>query len=104
MKHIIHDRNDRILLVDGLALSMSEDVYNSVCELKNKLEKVENENIKLVTELQIIKPVLEKKDLAPAVGSHCGYCRYAVKSRWDGEVIGCCKNIVCEDFIPEDNK
>ena len=49
-------------------------------------------------ELKIIKPVLESGTLKPAISKSCGDCKYCVKSSWNGDILGCNKDLVCGDF------
>lgn len=72
-------------------------------ELESKIEKLTDEKRKLEWELDAIKPVIETKQLKPAVSSTCKTCRFCVKSRWNGDIIGCCKDVVCNDFRPEES-
>lgn len=77
-------------------------------KMKNRTQKLEKEiddlkvkNQKLQNELNTIKPVLETGKLKPAASALCGDCRFAVKSRWNKQILGCCRDSVCEDFRPE---
>ena len=72
-------------------------------ETVEQLKEVSRECGSLRNELEAIKPVVEKGELKPAVSTHCRECVYCVHSDWDGRVIGCCKDVVCEDFKAIDN-
>ena len=58
----------------------------------------EHELDKAKMELKIIKPVLESGTLKPAVSKSCYDCKYCVRSRWNGDILGCNKDLVCGDF------
>lgn len=72
-------------------------------ELDKKYRDIEEENTKLKIELGMIKPVFEKVELEPAVSIYCRDCEYCVRSSWSGDIIGCCKKVVCEDYKKEKN-
>ena len=67
-------------------------------ETMEQLTQLSRECSELKSELYAIKPVLENGKIKPAVSKHCRECVYCVRSDWDGSILGCCKDIVCEDF------
>lgn len=92
----------RTIIENGLPLIMNKDAYDYIMRLKNCLAAVEAENKNLKTELDIIKPVLSVEGVKPAVHTSCGECRFVIRSRWNNEIIGCCKDCVCDDFYPRE--
>lgn len=77
---------------------ISEKAFGEIESLNHKLRDMELENMKLREELDRIKPVLECEKLTPAVSRKCRDCKYVVKSSWNGDILGCCKDSVCESF------
>lgn len=49
-------------------------------------------------ELKEIKPVLEAPGLKPAVSLYCERCKFALRSSYNKEVLGCRKDVLCKDF------
>lgn len=72
-------------------------------EANKRIHDLQYEVGTLRGELEAIKPVIETKKLKPAVSEYCGMCVYAQRSRWDGSIIGCCKDVVCSDFKRSDD-
>ena len=66
------------------------------CEYK--MRKLEDQNESLKKELEMIKPVFETPGFKPAVSMRCENCNYAYFSDYDDTLLGCCKDVVCEDF------
>lgn len=92
------NKNDiRIIIENGHTLLMNRDVYDYITQLKNRLDAIE-------TELQTIKPVLAVGGLKPAVSRLCKDCRFVVTSRYNGDILGCNKECVCEDYYPKEGK
>lgn len=81
------------VFINGKIYEVNEAVYNYITALEKDLYKVKGE-------LEIIKPILENKDLKPAISKDCQDCKYAVKSRWNGDPLGCRKDNLCPDFTP----
>lgn len=71
---------------------------NDICEL----DDLQNMRYRLETELNVIKPIIEKKELEPAISNRCDKCRFAVKSNWNNEILGCCRKSVCEYYSPRE--
>ena len=74
------------------------EVRNYVWALLDYIHDIRFEKHQLEAELKAIKPILENKDYKPAITKDCGDCRYVVRSKYSGDIIGCRKDIVCEDF------
>lgn len=93
-----------------------EDVFiNNKCYTVDKevkeyikdLERIEmelfcerKERRRLEIELDNIKPILNSKDYKPAISKDCGDCKYVVKTKCSGYVIGCRKDNLCDNFVP----
>lgn len=91
----------RIVIKDGKQLVMSKDTYEYIAMIENKRDELIRENARLKGELESIKPVLAVGGMRPAVHSLCKNCRFVVISKWNGDAIGCNKDLVCEDFKPK---
>lgn len=77
---------------------LKDEHVNHICEIS----RLKYENEKLKTELECIKPIIEKKELEPAISNRCDKCKFAVKSKWNNEVLGCCRKSVCEYYSPKE--
>lgn len=77
---------------------LREQHIDHICEIG----RLKHENEKLKTELECIKPIIEKKELEPAISNRCDKCRFAVRSKWNNEVLGCCRKSVCEYYSPRE--
>lgn len=87
---------------EGNRLSMSDDVYNYIQLLKSELAETKEKNQKLRLELDTIKPVIKSGKLSEAVSSNCVKCKYVIRSTWNHDILGCCKDSVCSDYIPKE--
>lgn len=56
-------------------------------------------NKMLTNELEEIKPIVADPKFKQAVSKACDECKYALRSEWNREVLGCVKDNVCEDFV-----
>lgn len=72
--------------------------------LRGKIDHLETENERLKAKLAKIEPVIETSGWKPAITDKCEYCDYAYFSDYDGELLGCCKGMVCEDFSSRQKK
>lgn len=73
-------------------------LIREVSHYECKARRLEEENAKLKDELEKIKPVFATPGFKPAVSIRCENCRFAYFSDYDDTLLGCCKNVVCEDF------
>lgn len=79
--------------------------YKAECSrLEEEIYNLKKENAMLKSELADIKPIIEEADLKPAVSLQCKNCKYCISSRWDGNILGCCKGLVCDDFENNDEE
>lgn len=69
--------------------------------LKRENSRLKNDNDILREQIKELKAYTSIEGYAPAVSQECGDCMYVVKSRCLGGVIGCRKNMICEDFKPK---
>ena len=75
------------------------DVYNYISNLRTENCDLKRENGKLDSELKSIKPIVEKKELKPAISKNCEDCIYCIKSPfYKNDILGCIKDNVCDDF------
>ena len=87
---------------DGKVLGMTQDTYDYISKLKEKIKDLEYKKDNIEEELKAIKPILEYKNYQPALSRDCGECKFVVRSRRSGDIIGRRKNSVCDDFVKED--
>lgn len=87
---------------DGDDVFLEKSVVKYIEKLERDLDNAKHNARMAKNELECIKPIVESKKLKPAVSKSCENCRYVVTSRWDGEVLGCRKDCVCEDFSPKE--
>ena len=96
-----NNKNDLIIdyiLPNGERCIIDKNALVYIKETIEKIERLKNENYRLSSELKAIKPVVESADYKPALSADCQDCIYCVKSRWSGEILGCRKDNICEDF------
>lgn len=73
------------------------DLETKLYDLEKDYHNIKFDKIKLETELNEIRPILDSKNYKPALSEECIQCEYSVVSRFN-RLIGCRKDIVCEDF------
>lgn len=97
-----HEEQSRIksLVLNGKEFCIDKEVYDYIEQLQNK----EFELSKVRNELEAVKPIFESKDYKPAISEDCGKCKYVVRSSYNGRIIGCRKDNVCEDYSPIDEE
>lgn len=91
-------KNKKQIAINGEIYFMDDACREYIFSIEKKIRNIEHENMMLRGELEAIKPVLENKNHKPAMSKDCDECKYCVRSSWNGEVIGCRKDNVCEDF------
>jgi hypothetical protein len=94
--------NCAVVNKDGVVMIMDKETYKYLQGLEREKEDLEKKSCKLQNELDTIKPVLEDGNLKPAVSKSCRGCRFVVRSRWNGDILGCCKDNLCDDYQPEE--
>ena len=87
--------------VDDGILEVSQAAYDYIMKLQQELADTKHEKYKVEAELKAIKPIIESKEYTPAISKDCGECKFVVRRRWSGDIIGCRKNGVCDDFAPK---
>jgi hypothetical protein len=92
----------QVALPNGEISNLDSVAYSYILEQRERIAELEVKNRKLQDELDAIKPIIETGKLTPAVSAKCRDCKFVVKSRWNNQIIGCCKDSVCEDFKPEE--
>lgn len=75
--------------------AVEEGVYEYLKDLKRGLSNAKHE-------LELIKPDLESGKLRPAVSEWCRDCKFAHVSRYNGQVLGCRKGVVCDDYMSKE--
>lgn len=98
----------KVLIIDGGSYCVDKFVFDYIWNLRKELSVANskindltytNEHIK--KSIDKLTPIMEHPKIKPAISSECGCCKYVVRNLF-GEVIGCRKDIVCEDFVKED--
>ena len=95
---------DRILVPNVGAIACDSEVARYIRSLETEIQDLRNTIFDLRQELDSIRPVFEKTELKPAVSEYCETCKYCVRTRLNRAVIGCCKDITCEDYAPNEEK
>lgn len=100
---IFRNRPEYMVYVD-IGTGNCFEVHSEVAKYINSLKEENFELMKskqsLLMELDSIKPVINSPGYEPALSRDCGDCKYVARGRWNGEIIGCRKNNVCDDFVP----
>lgn len=89
-----------------------DDVYYDIdSRVARHFENLEYENRKLKNDVEELRKKIDEiqtyskqEGYAPAISRECGDCKYVITSRhrgYGGSIIGCRKNMICEDFKPE---
>lgn len=87
-----------IVVIDGAVFYVEKPVYDYIHSLRDSLFESNIELRKAQHELEEIKPVVESKNYKPAISEDCLCCKYVILSNVTGNIIGCRKDNVCEDF------
>ena len=87
--------------INGEYITVPLAVANRIQELSHENSNLKHKISNLKYELESIKPIIATKDLKPAISRDCINCKFVVKSPWNGAILGCRKDIVCEDFVPK---
>lgn len=86
------------VVIYGAVFYVEKPVYNYIHALQDGLFESDIELRKAQHELEEIKPVVESKNYKPAISEDCLYCKYVILSNVTGNIVGCRKDNVCEDF------
>ena len=86
------------ILIGTTWYKVPKEVSDRIDDLEKQRDQLKKDVNELVTQLKLIKPVLESKELKPALSNRCKKCKYSVKSRYNGEVLGCIHDAVCSDY------
>lgn len=89
------------VVIYGAVFYVEKPVYNYIHALQDGLFESDIELRKVKHELEEIKPVVESKNYKPAISEDCLCCKYVIRSQITGNIIGCRKDNVCEDFVKE---
>lgn len=88
-----------VVVIDSAVFYVEKAVYNHIHSLRDLLFESNIELHKAQHELEEIKPVVESKNYKPAISEDCLCCKYVILSNITGNIIGCRKDNVCEDFV-----
>ena len=86
--------------IDDEFFYVQKEVYDFIYGLKSESHEHKILIADLEARVNELKPIIESGALDPAVSNRCSTCRFCVKSG-RGEILGCCKNVVCVDYIKE---
>lgn len=98
------NKNKIALYIDSTPYYVDREVLDYVDDLRIKLIAVKQDKERIIQELVSIKPIVEDKRLKPLISQNCSRCKYAVRSTWNEQILKCCKDCVCEDFSPKEEK
>ena len=87
-----------------LIATLDGDIYKCNSDVARYIKCLEVENSRLREKLKAIEPVFENWSVKPAVSGFCSECKYCVFSDYNGAILGCCKDITCEDYTPKEEK
>lgn len=84
---------------------LEEEISSNKLEFKKYMMMVQTlreEKRALLERLKTFEPVLNEPKLKPAITPFCELCDYRVMS--GSNVVGCCKDSVCDDFTRRGTK
>ena len=93
--HQLKKINGMDVWVDGCTFDYIRKLEELNRDLKHKIASLEHE-------IEQMKPVIKHKNLKPAMSDKCDDCRFVVKNRWNGDILGCRKDAVCSDYAPKE--
>ena len=102
---IFNRRNEEVFSVNignGRWVSVPIEVSDYIDLLKKKNMDLEHKIKCLEGELIAVKPVVANPTFKQAVSKDCSRCKYVLNSRWNGDILGCMKDNVCEDFVKKE--
>lgn len=86
----------------GVTFRVPKDALFRIEDLKRVLDKYEYECKVLENKLKEIEPIVESKKLKPAISTNCLDCKFCIRSRHGGDILGCCHDNVCDDYDPKE--
>lgn len=89
--------------IDGIKFDVENLMLVQMIErLKDDNHALKRNMAKMTEEVKAIMPILKHKDFKPAMSEQCIDCKFVVKNPWNGTVLGCRKDNLCEDFSPKE--
>lgn len=86
--------------INGKVFLVDQDVADYIYKIEQQILILNSRNENLEAELKVIKPIIETKKLKPAVSDKCESCIHVCTSNWNGAILGCKKDCVCDDYYP----
>lgn len=102
---IFNRRNEEVFSVNignGRWVSVPIKVSDYINSLRRENDDLKYKVNCLEGELIAVKPVVAKSTFKQAVSRDCSCCKYALNSTWNGDILGCIKDNVCEDFVKKE--
>lgn len=96
------DPNIYLVTYDDKEYRVSYDAMLIINELKKEIHELKHKKRSAELELEALRPVIENPKYKPAMSNDCDECKFVVKNRWNGRVIGCRKDNLCGDFMPRE--
>ena len=87
---------------NGRWVGVPIEVSDYIDSLRRKNDDLRYKIKCLEEELVAVKPVVANPTFKQAVSKDCSYCKYVLRSRWNGDILGCMKDNVCEDFVKKE--
>ena len=97
--------------VETWSVCVDDVYYNIDSRVARHFENLEYENKRLKNDVEELRKKIDEiqtyskqEGYAPAISRECGDCKYVITSRhlgYGGSIIGCRKNMLCEDFKPK---
>lgn len=91
------DETDRIY-IDNECFLVNPKVSNRIRNLEKGMDYYESLSNGYEEELKSIRPILEVPGVKPAVSLYCDHCEFVLRSPHSHEIIGCKKDVVCNDY------
>ena len=98
-------KSEDVVLVNignGRWVSVPMEVSEYIDSLRRENDDLRYKINCLEGELVAVKPVVANPTFKQAVSKNCTYCKYVLRSRWNGDILGCMKDNVCEDFVKKE--
>lgn len=86
------------IFIDNERYFINPEVHKYIKKLEDGVDYYKSLSNGFEKELKEIKPVLEAPGLKPAVSLYCERCKFALRSSYNKEVLGCRKDVLCKDF------
>lgn len=94
------DNDTYLISYNGDEARVSLDAWSIFISLKEELRDVKREKENLENELKCLRPIIESPGYTAPKSKECDDCKFVVKNRCNGQVVGCRREALCDDFVP----